>query len=150
MEESPVAAPPRGAGLAGREGTPLLVVVGVAGGGRGRACVRRMVGGPHLSHPKELSEFPPLCATGRRVLGATDLLPCVLLGHPTHLGLELQGHRGELGAWGQKTGHKMGGSQASHIPLLSLSFLTGKREMTVSASCGCWGINELMPVTRLG
>lgn len=44
---------------------------------------------PHLSHPKELLEFPPLCATSRRVLGATDPLPCVRLGHPALLGLAL-------------------------------------------------------------
>lgn len=36
----------------------------------------RWSAGPHLNHPKELLEFPPLCEkTGRRVLGATDLLP---------------------------------------------------------------------------
>lgn len=43
-KKSPEATRPRGAGFSGREGTPLLVVVGVAGGGRGKACVRRMVG----------------------------------------------------------------------------------------------------------
>lgn len=116
-------------------GSRFWLLLGAAGGGRGRACVRRPAAGPHLNHRKELLEFPPLCTkTGRRVLGATDRLPCEL-GHPTHLGLELRGVRCLRDSLGLKVWpgpSSVVPSLASHIPLLSLSGLKG--EMTVPAS----------------
>ena len=149
MEKSP--ARPRGAAFSGREGTPFLVVVGGGGRGRGKACVGRRVpegprrgwaAWPHLSHPKELSEFPPLCATSRRVLGARDLLPS--LTPPPTCAWTGRGVRGQPGAWRQRPGVKvwpcLSGAvwpRASHTPSLSLGSCW-QSGMTVSGSWGCY------------
>lgn len=150
MEKSP--ARPRGAAFSGREGTPFLVVVGGGGRGRGKACVGRRVpegprrgwaAWPHLSHPKELSEFPPLCATSRRVLGARDLLPS--LTPPPHLCLDRQGCQGTT--WGLEAETRGQGmalpfwccvaSGKSH-PFSEPWFSCWQSGMTVSGSWGCY------------